>query len=110
MTPHQRGPKSKPNPQEEEIQKLRKDNQRLTEQLRRAEIVINVQKKVGALLGWPLPKADPEETPLMDAVTHLSPTVGVVAACDFLGVARASFYRQRPVLGPIRRRLCRNRP
>jgi len=36
----------------------------------------------------------------MDAVTHLSPTVGVVAACDFLGVARASFYRQRPVLGP----------
>jgi putative transposase len=36
----------------------------------------------------------------MDAVTHLSPTVGVVAACDCLGVARASFYRQRPVLGP----------
>ena len=36
----------------------------------------------------------------MDAVTHLSPTVGVVAACDVLGVARASFYRQRPVLGP----------
>lgn len=36
----------------------------------------------------------------MDAVTQLAPTVGVVAACDFLGVARASFYRQRPVLGP----------
>jgi hypothetical protein len=36
----------------------------------------------------------------MDAVTHLSPTVGVVAACDFLGVARATFYRQRPLLGP----------
>ena len=36
----------------------------------------------------------------MDAVTHLAPTVGTVAACDFLGVARASFYRQRPVLGP----------
>jgi putative transposase len=36
----------------------------------------------------------------MDAVTHLAPTVGVVAACDCLGVARASFYRQRPVLGP----------
>jgi putative transposase len=26
--------------------------------------------------------------------------VGVVAACDSLGVARASFYRQRPILGP----------
>ena len=62
LTPHKRGPKSKCNPQEEEIQKLRKDNQRLTEQLRKAEIVIDVQKKVGALLGWPLPKADPEET------------------------------------------------
>jgi len=36
----------------------------------------------------------------MDAVTHLAPTVGIVAACDFLAVARASFYRQRPVLGP----------
>ena len=36
----------------------------------------------------------------MDAVTHLAPTVGVVAACDCLGVPRATFYRQRPVLGP----------
>jgi putative transposase len=36
----------------------------------------------------------------MDAVTQLAPTVGIVAACDFLGVPRASFYRQRPVLGP----------
>ena len=30
----------------------------------------------------------------MDAVTHLAPTVGIVAACDFLAVARASFYRR----------------
>ena len=36
----------------------------------------------------------------MDAVAHLGPTVGIVAACDCLAVARASFYRQRPVLGP----------
>ena len=36
----------------------------------------------------------------MDAVTRLAPTVGIVAACDFLAVPRASFYRQRPVLGP----------
>jgi len=36
----------------------------------------------------------------MDAVTHLAPTVGVLAACDFLGVPRASFYRWRPTLGP----------
>jgi transposase-like protein len=63
LTPHQRGPKSKRHAQEEEMQKLRRENQRLTEQLREAEIVIDVPKKVGAVLGWPLPKADPEEKP-----------------------------------------------
>ena len=61
LTPLKRGPKSKRNPQEEEMQKLRRENQRLTEELRKAAIVIDVQKKVGALLGWPLPKTDPEE-------------------------------------------------
>lgn len=61
LTPHKRGPKSKRNLQDEEIQNLRRQIQRLTEELRKAEIVIDVQKKVGALLGWPLPKADPEE-------------------------------------------------
>ena len=63
LTPHKRGPKSKRSPQEEELQKLRRENQRLTEELRKAEIVIDIQKKVGALLGWPLPQADPEEKP-----------------------------------------------
>jgi transposase len=63
LTPQKRGPKSRRNPQEEEMQKLRRENQRLTEELRKAAIVIDVQKKVGALLGWPLPKADPEEKP-----------------------------------------------
>jgi transposase len=63
LTPLKRGPKSRRNPQEEEMQKLRRDNQRLTEELRKAAIVIDVQKKVGALLGWPLPKADLEEKP-----------------------------------------------
>lgn len=63
LTPHRRGSKSKRNSQEEELQKLRRENQRLTEELRKAAIVIDVQKKVGALLGWPLPKADPQEQP-----------------------------------------------
>jgi hypothetical protein len=45
------------------MQKLRRENQRLTEELRKAEIIIDVQKKVGTLLGWPLPKVDPEEKP-----------------------------------------------
>jgi transposase len=55
LTPNKRGPKSKRNPQEEALQLLRRQNQRLSEELRKAEIIIDVQKKVGALLGWPLP-------------------------------------------------------
>lgn len=35
----------------------------------------------------------------MSAVTELAPTVGILSACAFLGVARASFYRQRA--GPV---------
>jgi putative transposase len=36
----------------------------------------------------------------MDAVLQLSITVGIESACDSLGVARASFYRRRPLHGP----------
>ncbi len=36
----------------------------------------------------------------MDAVLQLSSTIGIQSACDALGVARASFYRRRPLLGP----------
>ena len=36
----------------------------------------------------------------MNAVTELASTVGVFTACAVLGVARASFYRQRPRLAP----------
>jgi hypothetical protein len=34
----------------------------------------------------------------MNAVDQLAPTVGIASACEALGVARASFYRQ-PVFG-----------
>ena len=37
----------------------------------------------------------------MDSVLALSPQVGIQAACGCLGVARATFYRQRPPLGPL---------
>lgn len=61
LTPQKRGPKSKRNPLEEEVQKLRRQNARLTEDLRKAQIIIDVQKKVAALLGHPIPEPDPEE-------------------------------------------------
>jgi len=63
LTPRQRGPKSKRHPMEEEVKKLRRQNARLTEDLRKAHLIIDVQKKVAALLGNPIPKQapDPEE-------------------------------------------------
>jgi transposase-like protein len=61
LTAQRRGPKSKRNPLEEENQKLRRQNARLTEDLRKAQIIIDVQKKVAALLGNPIPEQDPEE-------------------------------------------------
>jgi transposase len=61
LTPRKRGPKSKRNPMEEENQNLRRQNARLAEDLRKAHIIIDVQKKVAALLGNPIPEQDPEE-------------------------------------------------
>jgi transposase len=61
LTPQKRGPKSKRHSLEEENQKLRRQNARLTEDLRKAQIIIEVQKKVAALLGNPIPEQDPEE-------------------------------------------------
>jgi transposase-like protein len=61
LTPRKRGPKSKRNPLQEENLKLQRQNARLTEDLRKAHIIIDVQKKVAALLGRPIPEPDPEE-------------------------------------------------
>src|SRR6266496_1338366 len=61
LTLRKRGPKSTRNPMEEENQKLRRQNARLTEDLRKAHIIIDVQKKVAALLGNPIAEPDPEE-------------------------------------------------
>ena len=58
MAPQKRGPKSKANPLTAENQKLRRDNERLTDRLRKAEIVIDVQKKVAILLGIPIAETE----------------------------------------------------
>lgn len=50
-----RGPEPKHNPSTAENEKLRRQNQRLQEELRKAEIIIDVQKKVAMLSGRPLP-------------------------------------------------------
>jgi transposase-like protein len=61
LTPQTRGPKSRRHPLDEENQKLRRQNARLAEDLRKAHLIIDVQKKVAALLGHPIPEQDPEE-------------------------------------------------
>ena len=48
-----RGPKPRLNPLAAENDKLRRQNQRLEEELRKAQIVIDVQKKVARLLRQP---------------------------------------------------------
>ena len=60
LTPQKRGPKSRRSPFDDENQKLQRENQHLREELRNAEIVIDVQKKVAALLGRPLGTTDRE--------------------------------------------------
>ena len=61
LAPQKRGPKSKRSPLDEENQKLRRENQHLSEELRKAEIVIDIQKKVAALLGRPIGTPEREE-------------------------------------------------
>jgi transposase-like protein len=61
LTPQKRGPKSKRDPIAEENQQLRRETLRLTEELRKAEIVIDIQKKVATLLGRPILTVDPEK-------------------------------------------------
>lgn len=58
LEPKKRGPKSKRNVFADQNQTLQRENDRLTEQLRRAELIIDVQKKVAALLGSPIPMVD----------------------------------------------------
>ncbi len=60
LTPRTRGPKPTRSPQDEEIRQLREANRRLTEDLRKAEIVIDVQKKVALLLQDLTPSSAPK--------------------------------------------------
>jgi transposase len=60
LTPKKRGRKeSVRNPLVAENEKLRRENERISKRLRKAEIIIDVQKKVSQLLGIQL--ATPEE-------------------------------------------------
>jgi transposase-like protein len=62
LAPKRRGRKPKPkNPLADENEQLRRENQRLKEKLRQAELIIDVQKKVSEMLNIPLKTLDGEE-------------------------------------------------
>jgi len=52
LSGQRRGPKV--DPQAKELERLQRENKRLQEKLERAELIIDVQKKVARLLGVPL--------------------------------------------------------
>jgi transposase len=57
LKPAKRGRKpSEPNPLAPELEQLRKENARLVTRLKRAELIIDVQKKVSQLLGIQTPE------------------------------------------------------
>ncbi len=73
----------------------------LTNYVRKAGIIIDVQKKLATLLESLASQAPTEKR--LNATAQLASTVGVQSACSALGVARACFYRQHPRFGPMER-------
>ncbi|MDZ7813186.1 MAG: transposase [Ideonella sp.] len=58
LSEHRRGPKVDPNAAE--VTRLQRENKRLKEQLERAELIIDVQKKVAQLIGTTPPPKNEE--------------------------------------------------
>ena len=67
LTPQRRGPKPTINPATEENARLRQDIQRLAEALRKAQLIIDVQKKLATLLGQPTLLGHPSLTAISGA-------------------------------------------
>lgn len=59
LSPKKRGRKESGSPLQAEVDMLRKENNRLTKRLKRAELIIDIQKKAAQILGIPL--STPEE-------------------------------------------------
>lgn len=61
LAPKKRGPKVVVSPLVKQNRDLLADNARLTKKLKNAELIIEVQKKVAALLGNPIPNIQIDE-------------------------------------------------
>ena len=58
-----RGRKTVHDPRDRELDRLRHENTRLTQKLKQAETIIEIQKKVAALLGNPIETSESIEKP-----------------------------------------------
>ena len=96
-----RGPSPKRNPLAGENEKLRRQNQRLQEELEKAHIVIDVQKKVARLLGRPLARV-PEQRRSDHGRSGPTPSLGGREArlSSTGGSARDLYRRRRRRLSP----------
>ena len=54
LVPRKRGPQPKRTAAEKEFEKLQRENARLQEELRKAKLIIDVQKKLARMLGSPI--------------------------------------------------------
>jgi transposase len=64
LAPQKRGRKKTRSPDADELARLQRENERLQARLTKAEVIIDVQKKLSALLGVELPKSsDGKEKP-----------------------------------------------
>jgi len=54
LRPKQRGRKASRHPLQPEVDRLSKENRRLQKRLQRAELIIDIQKKISQMLGIPL--------------------------------------------------------
>jgi transposase-like protein len=97
--PRRRGPPPKAvDARDGRIAELERENIRLQHRVKRAEAIVELQKSSGAARDAAAGRGrDAAMRAVEDAVGEL----GAAAACDALGVPRASFYRWRaPLHGP----------
>ncbi|WP_390883521.1 IS3 family transposase [Kovacikia minuta] len=100
LTDNKRGRKPMPaNPLNAEVERLRRENERLSQRLQQAELIIDIQKKACAILNITLATKHQRHQRLMSAVEQLAPTMGVAPVCQGLGVSRASYYRKQKPKG-----------
>ena len=104
LTPKKRGPKARvPDARDREHQEVLKKLARTEARLRRAEALLDLQKKVSEILGIELPP--PARGALVSAVEKAAMDLGVEPACKAMGVSKATYYRRtRPRHGPHQKR------